>query len=45
MAKVQDDKQQIGLTPDADEAIKDLAIKHFASQTDAYRFAITYAIA
>jgi len=45
MAKSQDDKQQIGLTEEADEAIKALAESHFASQTDAYRFAIAYAIA
>lgn len=45
MAKIIEDKQQIGLTPDADEAIKDLASKYFANQTDAYRFAIAYAIA
>ena len=45
MAKATDDKQQIGLTPETDEALKELTIKYFASQTDAYRFAISYAIA
>jgi hypothetical protein len=45
MAKAQEDKQQIGLTPEGDEAIKLLAASHFANQTDAYRFAIAYAIA
>jgi hypothetical protein len=49
VAKVQEDKQQIGLTPAGDEAIRILAPDGrdglFASQTDAYRFAISYAIA
>src|SRR4051812_41832460 len=46
MAKAQDDKQQIGLTPGTNELIKDLAADHFGGiQEDAYRFAITYAIA
>lgn len=45
MAKAQDDKQQIGLTATGDEAIKILSPDWFASQTDAYRFAIAYAIA
>jgi hypothetical protein len=49
VAKTQEDKQQIGLTPAGDEAIKVLAPDGrdglFASQTDAYRFAISYAIA
>ena len=45
MAKAAEDKQQIGLTPEADEALKELTTKYFASQTDAYRFAISYAIA
>lgn len=49
MAKAQEDKQQIGLTPAGNEAIEALAPEGgeglFASQTDAYRFAISYAIA
>jgi hypothetical protein len=45
MAKTAEDKQQIGLTDEADEWLKGLTTKYFASQTDAYRFAITYAIA
>lgn len=46
MAKHQDDKQQIGLTPEANESIAEIAIAHFGgSQQDAYRFAISYAIA
>lgn len=46
MAKTQEDKQQIGLTPAGDEAIQALvAVGLFASQSDAYRFAISYAIA
>ena len=46
MAKAQDDKQQIGLTPETDESIKEIAITYFGgSQQDAYRFAISYAIA
>jgi hypothetical protein len=49
VVKAQEDKQQIGLTPVGDEAIKVLAPDGrdglFASQTDAYRFAISYAIA
>ena len=45
MAKSADDKQQIGLTPEADDALKELTTQFFASQTDAYRFAISYAIA
>ncbi|GEM_PF-2825024 len=46
MAKGQEDKQQIGLTPTGDEAIQALiADGRFASQADAYRFAISYAIA
>jgi hypothetical protein len=46
VAKTQDDKQQIGLTPETDASIKDLATTYFGgSQQDAYRFAIAYAIA
>lgn len=49
MAKTQEDKQQIGLTAAGNLAIEDLAPESrdgsFASQTDAYRFAISYAIA
>ncbi len=46
MAKAQDDKQQIGLTPETDESIKEIATIYFGgSQQDAYRFAISYAIA
>ena len=45
MAKAQEDKQQIGLTAAGEEAIQVLvADGRFASQTDAYRFAISYAI-
>ncbi|MEV4383428.1 hypothetical protein [Streptosporangium sp. NPDC049644] len=41
----QEDKQQIGLTPDANEAITKIATDYFGgSQQDAYRFAISYAI-
>ena len=44
MAK-ENDKQQIGLTPEANEAIAEIAKDHFGdSQQDAYRFAISYAI-
>ena len=46
MAKDQDDKQQIGLTPETNEAIMAIAMSYFGgSQQDAYRFAISYAIA
>lgn len=46
MANAQEDKQQVGLTPTGDEAIQILVSDgRFASQTDAYRFAISYAIA
>lgn len=46
MTKGQEDKQQIGLTLAGDEAIQVLvADGRFANQTDAYRFAISYAIA
>lgn len=39
------DKQQIGLTQEANEAIAKIAKEHFGdSQQDAYRFAISYAI-
>ncbi len=45
MASEKDDKQQIGLTPEANEAIARIAKEHFGdSQQDAYRFAIAYAI-
>lgn len=40
-----DDKQQIGLTPETNDAIAQIAREHFGgSQQDAYRFAISYAI-
>jgi hypothetical protein len=49
VAKGQEDKQQIGLTQVGNDAIEVLAPETrdglFASQTDAYRFAISYAIA
>lgn len=46
MARLQEDKQQIGLTSAGDEAIQIMLDEgRFASQTDAYRFAISYAIA
>src|SRR4051812_47958133 len=46
VAKTQDDKQQIGLTPETDELIREIAAAHFGgSQQDAYRLAISYAIA
>jgi hypothetical protein len=49
VANAQEDKQQVGLTPTGNEAIEVLAPETrdglFASQTDAYRFAIAYAIA
>lgn len=39
------DKQQIGLTPETNDAIAQIAADHFGgSQQDAYRFAIAYAI-
>lgn len=45
MASDKDDKQQIGLTPEASDAIAQIATDHFGgSQQDAYRFAISYAI-
>ena len=45
MAADKDDKQQIGLTPEANDAIAQIATDHFGgSQQDAYRFAIAYAI-
>ena len=45
MAADKDDKQQIGLTPEANDAIAQIAGDHFGgSQQDAYRFAIAYAI-
>jgi len=41
----ENDKQQIGLTPEANEAIARIAKDYFGdSQQDAYRFAISYAI-
>jgi hypothetical protein len=46
VANAQEDKQQVGLTPAGDDAIDILVSDgRFASQTDAYRFAIAYAIA
>lgn len=40
-----DDKQQIGLTPETNDAIAQIAADHFGgSQQDAYRFAVAYAI-
>lgn len=46
MLGAQEDKQQVGLTPEGEEAIQVLISNgRFASQTDAYRFAISYAIA
>ncbi len=45
MASEKDDKQQIGLTPEANDSIAAIAAEHFGgSQQDAYRFAIAYAI-
>ena len=45
MASEKDDKQQIGLTPEANDDIAKIAAEHFGgSQQDAYRFAIAYAI-
>lgn len=45
MTSEKDDKQQIGLTPEANDAIAQIALDHFGgSQQDAYRFAIAYAI-
>ena len=45
MASDKDDKQQIGLTPETNDAIAQIATDHFGgSQQDAYRFAIAYAI-
>lgn len=45
MAGDKDDKQQIGLTPEANDAIAKIATDHFGgSQQDAYRFAVAYAI-
>jgi hypothetical protein len=44
--KSAEDKQQIGLTSEGDSALlKVIEDGRFASQTDAYRFAIAYAIA
>jgi hypothetical protein len=46
VAKALEDKQQIGLTATGDDALQVLlADGRFANQTDAYRFAISYAIA
>lgn len=46
MARSQEDKAQIGLTAEADEALKTVAENYLAgSQHDAYRLAIAYAIA
>lgn len=45
MASDKDDKQQIGLTPEANDAIAQIATDYFGgSQQDAYRFAVSYAI-
>lgn len=45
MASEKDDKKQIGLTPEANDAIAKIATDHFGgNQQDAYRFAISYAI-
>ncbi|MCC6497154.1 MAG: hypothetical protein IT193_12955 [Propionibacteriaceae bacterium] len=45
MAYEKDDKQQIGLTPESNEAIATIAADYFGgSQQDAYRFAIAYAV-
>lgn len=45
MVNEKDDKKQIGLTPEANEAIAKIATDHFGgNQQDAYRFAISYAI-
>lgn len=45
MAGDKDDKQQIGLTSEANESIAQIAVDYFGgSQQDAYRFAIAYAI-
>lgn len=45
MANEKDDKKQIGLTREANEAIAKIADDHFGgNQQDAYRFAISYAI-
>ena len=45
MASDKDDKKQIGLTPEANDAIAKIATVHFGgNQQDAYRFAISYAI-
>lgn len=46
MARSHEDKQQIGLTAAGDEALQVLLDNdRFGNQTDAYRFAIAYAIA
>jgi hypothetical protein len=46
VAKAQEDKQQIGLTVTGDDALQIVvADGRFSNQTDAYRFAISYAIA
>lgn len=40
------DKAQIGLTPDGDEALREIASEYFGGgQQDAYRFSIAYAVA
>lgn len=45
MVADKDDKQQIGLTPEANDAVAEIATEYFGgSQQDAYRFAIAYAI-
>lgn len=45
MVYEKEDKQQIGLTPESNEAIATIAAEYFGgSQQDAYRFAIAYAV-
>lgn len=45
MVTEKEDKQQIGLTPEANDLIAQIAASHFGgSQQDAYRFAIAYSI-
>lgn len=46
MAQIQEDKKQIGLTPAGSEALSVLMQEDlFASEQDAYKFAISFAIA
>lgn len=45
MANEREDKKQIGLTLEANEAITKIASEHFGGNAqDAYRFAISYAV-